>query len=116
MKTHISTNKSFLNTYKFENTDLIKECIENIKNKLIIRPSIIVFGRQCNQNRSIGFFSNNSIGYYYSNQCTKSQTLTPSVTPSATPSVSVTPTVTPTISVTRSVTLTPTPTPTSGSA
>ena len=79
MKTHISTNKSFLNIYKFENTDLIKDCIENIQNKLIIRPSIIVFGRQCNQNRSIGFFSNDSIGYYYSNQCAKSQTLTPSL-------------------------------------
>lgn len=79
MKTHISTNKSFLNTYKFENIDLIKDCIKNIQNKLIIHPSIIVFGRQCNQNRSIGFFSNNSIGYYYSNQCAKSQTLTPSL-------------------------------------
>ena len=76
MKTLISTNTSFLNTYKFQNIELIQKCIEDSQNKLIIRPSIIVFGRQCNQNRSIGFFSNNSIGYFYSNQCAKSQTLT----------------------------------------
>ena len=79
METHISTNTSFLNTYKFQNTTLIQKCIQDIQNKLIIRPSIIVFGRQCNQNRSIGFFSNESIGYFYSNQCAKSQILTPSL-------------------------------------
>ena len=79
METYISTNTSFLNTYKFQNIKLIQNCIQDIQNKLIIRPSIIVFGRKCNQNRSIGFFSNESIGYFYSNQCAKSQTLTPSL-------------------------------------
>ena len=79
MKTLISTPQSFLNLYQFQNTQLIQNCIQDIQNKLIIRPSIIVFGRKCNQNRSIGFFSNESIGYFYSNQCAKSQTLTPSL-------------------------------------
>jgi len=80
MKTLISTPQSFLNLYQFQNTQLIQNCIQDIQNKLIIRPQIIVFGRQCNQNRSIGFFSNESVGYYYSNQCAKALELTPLLT------------------------------------
>tara|TARA_Y100000741_G_scaffold24397_1_gene17625 strand:+ start:12149 stop:12724 length:576 start_codon:yes stop_codon:yes gene_type:complete len=76
MKTIISTEKSFLNIYQYENKLLVKSCIEDIKNKLIERPEIQVYGKICYQNRSIGFFSNESIGYNYSNQMIKSQNLT----------------------------------------
>ena len=76
MKTIISTEKSFLNIYQYENKLLVKNCIEDIKNKLIERPEIEVYGKICYQNRSVGFFSNESIGYNYSNRMIKSQKLT----------------------------------------
>jgi len=44
---------------------------------LIKNPKIIVYGRNCRQNRSVGFFSDSSNGYKYSNQIMKSQKLTP---------------------------------------
>jgi alkylated DNA repair dioxygenase AlkB len=43
---------------------------------LVVRPPIVVWGRPCRQNRSIGFFSNDSIGYAYSNQIVHAQPLT----------------------------------------
>ena len=76
MKNIINTSKSFLNIYNYENKLLLKNCIEDIKNKLIERPEIKVYGKICNQNRSIGFFSNESIGYKYSNKMIKAQKLT----------------------------------------
>ena len=38
-------------------------------------PSIVVHGKQCNQRRNVGFFSNKSEGYSYSRQIMKSQPL-----------------------------------------
>ena len=76
IKTIISLEKSFLNVYQYKNKLLVKSCIEDIKNKLIERPQIKVYGKICYQNRSIGFFSNESIGYNYSKQVIKSQKLT----------------------------------------
>lgn len=38
-------------------------------------PPIVVHGKQCNQRRNIGFFSNESEGYRYSRQIIKSQPL-----------------------------------------
>lgn len=43
---------------------------------LIRRPYIRVYGKDCRQNRDVGFFSNVSVGYKYSNQIMKSQVLT----------------------------------------
>lgn len=72
----IKTNKSFLSIQKFTNTNLVKDCISDISDNLLKNPKIIVYGRICYQHRSIGFFSNDSIGYHYSNQLAKSQPLT----------------------------------------
>ena len=48
----------------------------NIISKLLLQePQIIVYGKVCHQNRNIGFFSNQSKGYKYSNQTIKSQPL-----------------------------------------
>jgi DNA oxidative demethylase len=55
----------------------IKIVIDEIDNELIVRPEIIVFGKKANQNRSVGFFSDTSIGYKYSGQIMKSKPLTP---------------------------------------
>ena len=44
---------------------------------LIHRPTIKIFGKEAHQNRDIGFFSDESKGYKYSNQLMSSQQLTP---------------------------------------
>lgn len=44
---------------------------------LLQRPRIKVFGKECNQNRNVGFFSDESSGYSYSRQVMVSQKLTP---------------------------------------
>ena len=79
MDTIIKTEKSFLNVYtdsSEEYINLIKLCVAEITDKLIENPQINIYGKSAIQHRSIGFFSNKSIGYYYSGQLAKSQSLT----------------------------------------
>lgn len=79
MNTIIKTEKSFLNVYtdsSEEYINLIKLCVAEITDKLIENPQINIYGKSAIQHRSIGFFSNKSIGYYYSGQLAKSQSLT----------------------------------------
>jgi len=84
MEIIIKTEKSFLKVYKKETVGQmnleILECVNEIKNKLIKNPPIKVYGKDAIQHRSIGFFSNDSIGYKYSGQIAKSQSLTPKLT------------------------------------
>jgi alkylated DNA repair dioxygenase AlkB len=63
----IKTKTSFLSKTKFNNIDLLENCIKYIEDKLEERPKIIVYGRECRQNRSVGFFSNDVDRYNYSN-------------------------------------------------
>lgn len=72
-------DNAYLTKFQYENMDLIDKCIDDIKDKLIIKPEIIVYGKICHQQRDIGFFSNESIGYEYSNQIMESQPLTKSL-------------------------------------
>lgn len=44
---------------------------------LLQTPKVKVFGKDCKQNRNVGFFSDESKGYAYSGQIMKSQKLTP---------------------------------------
>ena len=69
--------KSFLNIYNAseEYNDLMELCIAEIIDKLLENPKINIYGKSAIQHRSIGFFSNDSIGYYYSGQLAKSQSL-----------------------------------------
>jgi len=72
----IKTENSFLNLYSGdEYSELIKKCINDVKNELIDNPPIKIYGKIAYQRRSIGFFSNESIGYYYSGQLAKSKPL-----------------------------------------
>ena len=75
----IKTDKSQLILYSLEKKiiNLIKTCVDDIKNKLQHHPEIIVYGKKCYQRRSIGFFSDESIGYYYSNKLMPSKNLSP---------------------------------------
>ncbi len=77
MTTLIKTQRSFLKSYDLDEDDIkiIRECVLDIKNKLLHHPSIIVYGRVAYQRRNIGFFSDESIGYYYSGKLMKSQPL-----------------------------------------
>lgn len=72
----IQTKNSLLTVKKFKDIELITDCVSDISDKLLKNPQIIVYGKVCYQHRSIGFFSNDSIGYHYSNQLAKSQPLT----------------------------------------
>ena len=80
IKSPIKTPKSFLNIHTFNNLELVKAAINDIDTKLIVRPKIIIYGKEAHQNRNIGFFSNTSIGYFYSGQLAKSIPLTPNLT------------------------------------
>ena len=76
MTTLISTPNSSLDFWIFDDKELLDRCVEEIKEKLSERPSIIVYGRECRQNRDVGFFSDDSIGYKYSRQIMESKPLT----------------------------------------
>ena len=76
MQQYIKTNTSFLNVYPYnENQELIEKCIEEFKNNLLVKPPIKLYGKIVHQQRNIGFFSDESIGYYYSNQLAQSKPL-----------------------------------------
>lgn len=79
----IKTNKSYLKKFNLINLEeciidetLINNCVADIKNKLDIKPPVVIWNKQVNQQRDVGFFSNKSIGYYYSNQLAKSKPMT----------------------------------------
>ena len=76
--TLIKTEKSFLNIYTGEEyADLILLCIKEIKDELESDKPLQMYGKTVYQQRDIGFFSNDSIGYYYSGQLERSKPLKP---------------------------------------
>ncbi len=87
MNNVIETKTSFLTKFNLKNNDLnnelneklLDDCVNDIKDKLEIKPQIIIYDKKVNQRRDVGFFSNESIGYYYSNQLAKSKPLTPNL-------------------------------------
>ena len=63
----METERSFLRMISFElYKRLIDQCIEESTDQLIVNPKIIVYGKPGIQHRSVGFFSDESIGYKYS--------------------------------------------------
>lgn len=78
MKKHISTEKSLCYTYDDYLTQELADtlfafCMENVK--FHVNPKIKIYGRECEQKRSIAFLSNVSTGYAYSGQIQSSQEL-----------------------------------------
>ena len=71
----IKTEKSFLSREKFPNQKLLENCIIYVKDKLEERPKIKVFGKECRQNRNVGFFSKDVERYSYSNSYMVAQQL-----------------------------------------
>ncbi len=73
----ISTYFSFLDKCSLiEEKELIDNCVEDIEGELIIRPEIEIYGKVCRQGRNVGFFSDISEGYHYSNKLMTSKPLT----------------------------------------
>jgi alkylated DNA repair dioxygenase AlkB len=58
-----------------EDMELVEQCVAYCVPRLEHKPEITVFGRKCNQQRNVGFFSNESIGYQYSSQIMRAQPL-----------------------------------------
>jgi alkylated DNA repair dioxygenase AlkB len=77
--TPIETEKSWLKKGKFDASQLMYDAVEESVPKLKVRPEIEIYGKICHQNRNVGFFSDESIGYKYSNQLAESIPLTPSL-------------------------------------
>ena len=75
----IETEESSLILCKFENKELLTRCVIDVNSLLEEYPLIKVYGKNCKQRRCIGFFSNESIGYNYSNQLTLSKPMTESL-------------------------------------
>ena len=55
----------------------LQACADDVDSKLIFHPEIKIFNKVAHQQRSIGFFSDESIGYRYSGQIAKAQPLSP---------------------------------------
>lgn len=76
----IKTDKSFLNVFSYEkHCELIDKCVEEVKDELIIKPPIKFMGKVVHQQRDVGFFSDESIGYHYANQLAESKPLKPNL-------------------------------------
>ena len=77
MKEIISTESSTLYIGSLKDmSNLVDNCVDDIRPLLNDYPEIIVYGKKCLQRRSVGFFSDSSIGYKYSGKIEKSQALT----------------------------------------
>ena len=58
---------------------LIINCVEDIQTLLDSKPEIKIFNKIVHQQRDVGFFSNKSIGYYYSGNLAQSKPMTPNL-------------------------------------
>lgn len=79
MEELVKTEQSFLTSLSIRKSNLMEQCVSEIKNNLDIEPEIIVYGRVCKQRRDVSFFSDTSIGYKYSGKLAPSKPLTPSL-------------------------------------
>ena len=78
-KYYIQTDRSALSSYIMDEVQmgLVEQAIDEIDAELIANLPILIYGKECIQRRSIGFFSNESIGYKYSKKLVASKQLTP---------------------------------------
>jgi alkylated DNA repair dioxygenase AlkB len=59
--------------------EIIDKCIDEVKDCLDIKPSIKFMGKIVYQQRDVGFFSNETEGYYYSGKLASSKPLKPNL-------------------------------------
>lgn len=79
----IKTDKSYLNLHSYADNYIVREivdkCIEEVKDCLDIKPPIKFMGKIVYQQRDVGFFSNETEGYYYSGKLASSKPLKPNL-------------------------------------
>ncbi len=62
-----------------KDTNLIKLVVDEVRPLLVVGPKVFLYGAWRSQRRRVGFFSDESYGYFYSNQCARSQKLSPAL-------------------------------------
>jgi alkylated DNA repair dioxygenase AlkB len=79
MEVLVKTDSSSLILHEIdpEIYEMLPDIISNIKDILLVHPEIKIYGKTAHQRRSVGFFSDESIGYKYSGQLMTSTNLTP---------------------------------------
>jgi len=75
-KMEIQTKDSYLKFHNLHDKELLNKCVIDVTNLLDEYPPIKIYGNICHQRRCIGFFSDESIGYHYSNQLSSSKPMT----------------------------------------
>ena len=76
----METDRSFLKFQEFTDKQLLEKCVADVTDNLDINPRLgRMFGKECFMRRGVGFFSNESIGYYYSGQLSASRPMTSSL-------------------------------------
>ena len=75
----MQTKDSYLKFFYFPDKELLEKCVMDVTNLLNEYPPIKIFGKTCHQRRCVGFFSDQSIGYQYSNQLSSSKPMTTSL-------------------------------------
>ena len=70
---HTENSALILHDLNGETMSLVAQCVEAVDSELDVRPQIMVFGKVCHQNRSVGFYSDTSKGYNYSSSLTPSK-------------------------------------------
>jgi alkylated DNA repair dioxygenase AlkB len=70
---------AFLSKGVFPKYKLLEQCVFEVDSLLEERPEIVVFKKVCKQQRFIGFFSDDSEGYRYSNKLMPSKPLSPNL-------------------------------------
>lgn len=75
----MDTGSSSLAFQSFPDHTLLKTCVAEVKDNLDEYPVIEIYGRVCHQRRCVGFFSDETGGYNYSNRLAHSKSLTPAL-------------------------------------
>lgn len=77
----IDTERSRLYTGSMtEHEPIVTQAVEYMRPLLQHKPEIVFMGKVVHQQRNVGFFSNESVGYRYSNQIMRAQPVDSSVT------------------------------------
>ena len=71
----IRVDGAYLSRTRFKYKKHLLKCYAQIKDTLIEKPPIFIYGKERNQRRDVGFYSDVSEGYHYSNQLMPSQPL-----------------------------------------
>ena len=75
----METEQSFMRFQEFPDKEILEKCVKETTELLDVNPEIKIFGKICHQRRCVGFFSNDSVGYRYSNQLSRSKPMTESL-------------------------------------